>query len=41
MRSMQGNVEFGYQLNICSGTKENTTLRLIAAARTAQKTSVT
>jgi hypothetical protein len=23
MRSMQCNVEFGYQLNICSGTKEN------------------
>jgi hypothetical protein len=22
-RSMQCNVEFGYQLNICSGTKEN------------------
>jgi hypothetical protein len=22
MRSMQCNVEFGYQLNICSGTKE-------------------
>jgi hypothetical protein len=23
MRSMQCNVEFGYQLSICSGTKEN------------------
>jgi hypothetical protein len=23
MRSMHCNVEFGYQLNICSGTKEN------------------
>jgi hypothetical protein len=24
MRSMQCNVEFGYQLSICSGTKETT-----------------
>jgi hypothetical protein len=45
MRSMQCNVEFGYQLNICSGTKENHVLPAVLLllsqtpiARTAHRT---
>jgi hypothetical protein len=37
MKSMQCNVEFGYQLNICSGTKENQVHLIITSASRLQR----